>query len=294
MPPIIEPDEKCDTINILIVDDEREAHQDIQSAVGEMDGLKLYAFETPDQLRTIAGDVRIDICIADIRFKEELKFTELRTEVSSYWPGASIIVLSNFEKDLSDDERRAVKTISKARFKITPSLLCKEIIRELSGIDTDDPLVKLAVIEHLESRSPIGEEQEIELLKLIGYVVEMHDSYVEVAVEEPERKQHVLQFLIEPETYAQWMGLSQGGQLKRLRMKSDKFIAAGIGQDMKFIYRIFTKGSSTTSEITPYEEDDPFNVEDFDEDPMIKRLEEIETLAMQALKHSNKRNKGSK
>ncbi len=103
----------------------------------------------------------------------------------------------------------------------------------------------------------IGEadNRQEELYRMSGYVLEVVSDTIEVMV-------------------------TEGQKQKRLSMPLQPFAKQGIlGQDMRFIYRVYRKDGEICSEVLPDDSEIPERPTDQETSKMLGRLEDIQTEA---------------
>ena len=243
-----------DSLEILVVDDDPEIFQEVQHAIGNENAS--YTFCTSVEEVAKLDQPLFAACILDIRFQNgTTRIPELLSMVRQRWKKASVVVLSGFTADLDPNDARDAIILTKPRFRLNPESLPEALASsfKITGTIPVLPVQRLKAL-HVEQSTSLRDSPEIELFRMRGFIVGIHDPFVDVVVEEVAKGESLLKRLF---TRDFMDVLRSPGTSKKLRMNYSAFQAIGLGQDMWFVYRIFRKGAQVTAEIIADEEDSP-------------------------------------
>ena len=251
------------TFRTVVVDDEPSVLSQIEACLPHSPTFQFELLTAPEQIPPYAQtEGQCDMVVLDIVYGKERKLHSALRHTRKAWPGAIVVILSNYDDDLAKKDRQeADSVLNKPTLFSDPALLCQQIVEVLSSkADLDDRVVEL-----LRGGIELCDPVEDDVYTSRGYVLSRCADMVRVVVTDeggirlPQRRRLLLPY----------------------RMFADDGLDA-IGTP--FIFRVYPSGPRYITEVVLDAERDAVPPVPGDVEELIERVE----IKKGAIRKSNK------
>ncbi len=174
-----------DLFRILIVDDEADTLNDVKQCFGSMEGFDVVLIEKPEEIENYQiTEKTYHLVVLDIRFREQGNVIQyLLTKTKEAWPDAIIVILSNYDDELSPNERdEADIVLNKAKLIAEPNLLCNRVKKILPKHRI---LSNPIAARFFKAWAPVKPPVTKELLRMNGLVTGKEGEHLKVVIFDP-------------------------------------------------------------------------------------------------------------
>jgi DNA-binding NarL/FixJ family response regulator len=168
-----------DEFLMLVVDDDATVSEILDNCVADIPKVRVkYVKEAEGIEKYELTQEKYAVIILDILFQKANKIEYLLDQVEEKWPDSIILILSHYEGELTNQQRKRVQgVINKAKLVLEPKILRNKLSEIIPGHRIGSERVAKEFVVRVEE---LEKKEEVELYRVTGYVLRKKDRYMEV------------------------------------------------------------------------------------------------------------------